>query len=290
MTTNNHMKNNQTSSWHQNLYSFLFDIHTKHGKRAEWVWMSISIASVALIFLESADPEVNNNIPTGKNVYFILEVLFTAIFTLEYILRLLSEKRMSTYVFSFLGVVDVVTTLPLYILLLYPDIACEYFTLLRMLRVMRILRVFKIMHYMGSVNLLWESIYGIRKKLLIFFTFVFIQLCLFGGIMYVIEGPENGFTSLHVAVYWGVVTMTTVGYGDITPHTALGRCLASILILIGYSIIAIPTGVLTAHMTDLLQRRRHTHRCSNCNKTGHDEDAAFCKACGHPFSVSRNNG
>lgn len=266
-------------TWRQNLYSCLFDTHTAFGRKMEFFWITMAVASVVLVFMESGDPKPLRVLVAREDLGLKLEVFFTAVFTIEYLLRLLTTPKPKKYASSFLGIVDLLTTLPLYCLLLFPNMAVEYVTLLRLLRVLRVLRIFKMLRYMGSAALLWDSIVGVRKKLLVFFTFVMILLCLFGGVMYVIEGPEHGFTSLPVSVYWAVVTMTTVGYGDITPHTPAGRILASVLILIGYSIIAIPTGVLTAHMTEVLQRRRTVRHCEHCHKSGHDDDAVYCKFC-----------
>ncbi|QQE44801.1 ion transporter [Hafnia alvei] len=273
------------STWRQKIYSCLFDIHTRSGRKMEFFWIFMAIASVVLVFIESGDPQSLRLLVERENIYLKLEVFFTVIFSLEYFLRLFSTPKEKTYAFSFLGIIDLLTTLPLYIFLFFPALAWEYVVVIRLLRVLRVLRIFKMLRYIGSASLLWDSIISVRKKLLVFFTFVMILLCLFGGVMYVIEGPEHGFTSLPISVYWAVVTMTTVGYGDITPHTPAGRILASMLILIGYSIIAIPTGVLTAHMTEVLQRQRHVRRCEYCHKSGHDDEAQFCKHCGHPLSA-----
>ena len=208
------------------------------------------------------------------------EYLFTFIFTVEYLLRLLVSQHRTRYLFSFFGMVDLITLLPLYILWLWPEITVEYLTVIRLLRVLRLLRVVKVLRYVDSASLIWETLYSARRKLLLFLGMVMILLCLSGGMMYVIEGPEHGFTTLPVSVYWAVVTMTTVGYGDITPHTTAGRILASLLILTGYSMIAIPTGVMSAYMTEIMQRRRKYLRCPSCKNTEHIDNAHFCQRCG----------
>ena len=278
------MTDMKMGTWRQKIYGHLFDIRTRVGRKMEYFWIAMAVASVFLVFIESGDPQPLRVLVAREDLYLKLEILFTAVFTVEYFLRLLTTPKEKNYAFTFLGVIDLLTILPLYILLIYPEMAGQYVTVLRLLRVLRVLRIFKLLRYMGAASLLWDSIIGVRKKLLVFFTFVMILLCLFGGVMYVIEGPEHGFTSLPISVYWAVVTMTTVGYGDITPHTPAGRILASMLILIGYSIIAIPTGVLTAHMTEVLQRRRHLRRCEHCHKSRHDDEARFCKFCGQQLS------
>jgi Ion transport protein. len=198
----------------------------------------------------------------------------------EYLLRLLASQHRTRYIFSFFGMVDLITLLPLYILWLWPEITVEYLTVIRLLRVLRLLRVVKVLRYVDSASLIWETLYSARRKLLLFLGIVMILLCLSGGMMYVIEGPEHGFTTLPVSVYWAVVTMTTVGYGDITPHTTAGRVLASLLILVGYSMIAIPTGVMSAYMTEIMQRRRRHLCCLSCQNTEHIDNARFCQRCG----------
>ena len=242
-------------------------------------WLLAALGSVVLLFAESAIPVIPL---TGYSLvsYQTGEYLFTFIFTAEYILRLSASQYRTRYIFSFFGVVDLITLLPLYILWLWPEIAVEYLTVMRLLRVLRLLRVVKVLRYFDSASLIWETLYSARRKLLLFLGMVMILLCLSGGMMYVIEGPEHGFTTLPVSVYWAVVTMTTVGYGDITPHTTAGRVLASLLILTGYSMIAIPTGVMSAYMTEIMQQRRRQLKCPSCQNTEHIETACFCQRCG----------
>ncbi|WP_436883395.1 ion transporter [Enterobacter asburiae] len=242
-------------------------------------WLLASLGSVVLLFAESAMPVI----PQMRNMFLSYqtgEYFFTFIFTSEYILRLLSSRCRIKYIFSFFGIIDLITLLPLYILWLWPEIAVEYLTVMRLLRVLRLLRVVKVLRYVESASLIWETLYSARRKLLLFLGMVMILLCLSGGMMYIIEGPENGFTTLPVSVYWAVVTMTTVGYGDITPHTTAGRILASLLILTGYSMIAVPTGVMSAYMTEIMQRRRRHRLCQSCQSIDHSEDARYCQQCG----------
>ncbi|WP_332630888.1 potassium channel family protein [Citrobacter sp. ESBL3] len=242
-------------------------------------WLLAALGSVVLLFAESAMPVIPLR---GYSLlsYQSGEYLFTFIFSAEYILRLSGSQHRIRYIFSFFGVIDLITLLPLYVLWLWPEIAVEYLTVMRLLRVLRLLRVVKVLRYFDSASLIWETLYSARRKLLLFLGMVMILLCLSGGMMYVIEGPEHGFTTLLVSVYWAVVTMTTVGYGDITPHTTVGRMLASLLILTGYSMIAIPTGVMSAYMTEIMQRRRRHRSCPSCQNTEHIDDARFCQRCG----------
>ncbi|MEH4266067.1 ion transporter [Klebsiella aerogenes] len=245
-------------------------------------WLLAALGSVVLLFAESAVPVIPL---AGYSLlsYQTGEYLFTFIFTVEYLLRLSVSQPRTRYIFSFFGMVDLITLLPLYILWLWPEITVEYLTVIRLLRVLRLLRVVKVLRYVDSASLIWETLYSARRKLLLFLGMVMILLCLSGGMMYVIEGPEHGFTTLPVSVYWAVVTMTTVGYGDITPHTTAGRVLASLLILTGYSMIAIPTGVMSAYMTEIMQRRRRYIICHVCQNTEHIENARFFQRCGAPM-------
>ncbi|MEJ4044404.1 ion transporter [Erwinia sp. SLM-02] len=271
------------------LYAFLFDTRTRSGHLLEMFWILASLLSVALVFVESGLPGAMQTSPSTATVYLLLEYVFTLIFSVEYLLRLTTDPRPLRYAFSFFGIVDLVTVLPLYIYFLWPDMALQFMMAIRLLRVLRLLRLVKVLRYIGSASVMWDSLYSARKKLLLFFGVLMILICLFGGLMYVIEGPEHGFTSLPVSVYWATVTLTTVGYGDITPHTALGRILSTILILLGYSLIAIPTGVMSSYMSDAMQRRRHQRMCHRCKDTRHEMSAHFCKSCGSALPESEHN-
>ena len=262
------------------MYAHLFDPSTPMGRCVGGFWNLAALGSVVVLFLESGAPDALAITGHYSLSYRTFECFFTLIFTLEYGLRLLSSPRPWRYAFSFFGIIDLVTLSPLYILWMWPAVAVEYVTVMRLLRVVRLLRLVKVLRYFDSASVLWDTLHGARKKLCVFFGTLMILLCLFGGMMYVIEGPEHGFSTLPVAVYWAVVTMTTVGYGDITPQTSLGRAVASVLILIGYSIIAIPIGVMSAYMTDVMHRRRLRRYCDGCHRAGHDDDARFCRHCG----------
>lgn len=276
----------KASSYHtlrQRGFRLLFDHNTAVGRRAETVWILVAMVSVLMLFFESGEYTVFSGIPDASNFFLWCEITFTVIFTLEYLLRLICTPTSERYPTSFFGVIDLVTILPLYIVMILPGITSttELVVLLRLLRVLRVLRVLKLLRYMNEAGALWRSLLRARHKLTLFFGFVGILLCVFGGLMYAVEGGKDGFTTLAASVYWAVVTLTTVGYGDITPHTALGRILASILILVGYSIIAVPTGILTAYMSEELQRNRQRRSCSFCQRIGHEESANFCVKCGN---------
>ncbi|HIC7643111.1 TPA: ion transporter [Serratia liquefaciens] len=278
-------------SWRQRSYRLLFDNHSRIGRRMEIFWIGAALLSVILLFLEPGGSALYSPGRQAIYLFFWAEVIFTGIFTLEYLLRLWSTPPEQHYALSFFGMVDLLTVLPLYIIWLFPQMTMEFVMLLRVLRILRVLRVLKLLRYMSEMGMIWRSIKLARHKLAMFFGFVAVVLCVFGGLMYAIEGGSGGFTSLAAAIYWAVVTLTTVGYGDIVPHTPLGRLLTSVLILVGYSIIAVPTGILTAYMSQELQRSRERRNCEQCQRGGHETEAIFCKYCGSrlpPLSGKQN--
>lgn len=263
-------------------YALLFEHRTRSGRRMETFWIVASLLSVFILFFESSATDLFPNTPDILWRFGLAEAAFTALFTVEYVLRVFSSPRKTRYPLSFFGIIDLLTILPMYIIWLIPSFgtATDLIVLIRLLRILRVLRVLKLLRYMSDAGILWRSLMRAKRKLGIFFGFVAIILCLFGGLMFAAEGGKDGFTSLGASVYWAVVTLTTVGYGDITPHTAIGRMLASVLILLGYSIIAVPTGILTAYMSQELEKGRAARSCQTCLHSGHEIDAKFCAHCG----------
>lgn len=264
----------------QRSYQLLFGNQTRTGRRMQVFWVVTALLSVLLLFLEPGGSPLYTPNPHVLYELFLAELVFTTVFTVEYLLRLWCTPSKERYAFSFFGIVDLLTMLPMYIIWIFPHMAVEYIALLRVLRILRVLRVLKLLRYMSEMSIVWRSIKLARHKLTMFFGFVGVMLCVFGGLMYAVEGGTGGFTSLAASMYWAVVTLTTVGYGDIVPHTALGRMLASVLILVGYSIIAVPTGILTAYMSQEMQRYRELRLCVQCERGGHETEALFCKFCG----------
>jgi voltage-gated potassium channel len=218
------------------------------------------------------------------DVLYSLEWLFTILFTIEYILRLYSTNSIRQYVFSFYGLVDLFSILPTYLTLLHPE--ASYLIVIRVLRVMRIFRILKLMRYIEDANLLVRSLFNARRKILVFLISVMSLNVVFGSLMFIVEGPDNGFSSIPISIYWSIVTVTTVGYGDIAPQSELGRFIAALAMLTGYAIIAVPTGIVSSEMVNeyALQRRRDSHdytiECTGCTRKGHDRDARYCKQCG----------
>jgi voltage-gated potassium channel len=214
----------------------------------------------------------------------VLEWGFTALFTLEYLLRLYSSSAPRRYAMSFFGLVDLFSILPTYLAFIWPE--ASFLIVIRILRVLRIFRIFKLIRYMGEANVLSRALWQSRRKILVFIFCVLTLQVVFGAVMFLVEGPENGFTSIPVSIYWAIVTMTTVGFGDIVPHTDFGRLIASMTMMTGYAIIAVPTGIVSSELMNEFQsqRKQDTHDfglvCQNCSRKGHDRDANYCKQCG----------
>ncbi|MFU0871545.1 ion transporter [Kluyvera sichuanensis] len=268
------------SALRHRLYHFLFDQRTRTGRRFEALCGLFALLSVIVIFIESGIGTTYHLTFDEWHAFMLLEVGFTLMFTLEYLLRVCCWPQPARYVFSFWGFIDLATILPLYVILLWPEIGVEYLFAWRAMRVIRVLRILKLLRLIPALNSLWSAIVNSRHQLILFYAFIGIVMVVAGALMYGIEGPVNGFTTLSTSVYWAIVTVTTVGYGDITPHTAPGRTVASILILIGYSVIAIPTGIITAQMTSEFQKRRHERVCPHCKQRDHDPKARYCNGCG----------
>lgn len=264
----------------QRLYRLLFDSRTRSGRRVEAFFALFALFSVVLIFIESGIGTQYHLTFEEWHAFVWLEIFVTLVFTLEYFLRVLCWPRPANYVFSFWGIIDLATILPLYVICLWPEIGINYFFAWRAMRAIRVLRILKVLRFMPSLMIFWKAILSARQQLIIFYAFIAIMMIIFGALMYGIEGPQYGFTTLNAAVYWAIVTVSTVGYGDITPHTAAGRTIASVLILMGYSLIAIPTGLITSHMSAELNHRRQSRVCPHCHHTGHESDACYCKVCG----------
>jgi voltage-gated potassium channel len=213
----------------------------------------------------------------GK-VLYALEWLFTLLFTLEYGLRLYSIGRPLKYAGSFFGLVDLLSIVPTYISLLIPG--SQYLLTIRILRILRIFRILKLAQYVGEANHLMQALHNSRRKITVFLFAVFTLVVIFGSLMYLIEGEEAGFVNLFESIYYAVVTLSTVGYGDITPQTPLGKIVSSLLMVMGYGIIAVPTGIVSVELAQAKKLEVSTQSCPECSAEGHDVDARHCKHCG----------
>ncbi len=264
----------EINSFRQTLSTIIFGTDTPAGKLFDMILIYSILISVTAVVLDSVEALHQSY----GDWFFYLEWFFTLIFTVEYFLRIYISDRPLRYIFSFFGLVDLISIIPSYLALVI--VGANYLLIVRMMRVLRVFRVLKLVRYMSEANLLMRSLYMGRRKILIFFFTVIILSFIFGCLMFIIEGPEHGFTSIPKSIYWTIVTITTVGYGDITPQTVLGQFISILAMLTGYSIIAIPTGIVTAEMSAELGRIRSQKLCSSCNRAGHETDALYCKYCG----------
>ncbi len=256
------------------LYQTIFGTHTTAGRRFDIALIYAIVLSVLVLFLESIEYLANN-----YGLWLSgLEWGFTILFTIEYGLRLYCSPNPWRYVRSFYGIIDLLAIIPSYLSLFYGD--ANYLLVIRLLRVLRIFRVLKLMRYISEANMLARAIVASRRKILVFFLVVLIIATVFGALMFIVEGPGSKFTSIPKSIYWCIVTITTVGYGDITPTTVLGQIIATLAMLTGYSIIAVPTGIFTAEIAHEMAQQRDLRACPNCEKLGHEREAYYCHQCG----------
>ncbi|MBE9532084.1 MAG: ion transporter [Proteobacteria bacterium] len=261
------------------LQEIIFEAETGAGKLFDIVLIICILGSVAAVMLDSVAPIRERY----GAVLHSAEWFFTILFTVEYLLRLLCVGRPAKYATSFFGLVDLVSIVPTYISLFIPG--SQFLLVIRVLRVLRVFRVLKFVQYLDESKLLLDALRASRKKITVFLFAVLTLVVILGSIMYLIEGEVNGFTSIPRSVYWAIVTLTTVGYGDISPNTFPGQLLASLIMLLGYGIIAVPTGMVTAEIALAVRgnakaAKVSTHACPECSAEGHDHDAKYCNHCG----------
>ncbi len=260
------------------LFIIVFGTETRTGKLFDIILLWAIVLSVLSVMLESVR-EIRESYST---VFFILEWFFTILFTIEYALRLVITIEPKKYAFSFFGIVDLLATLPTYITLFVAG--GSYLVVIRSIRLLRIFRILKLGRYLREASILTNALAASRHKILVFMGAVFTLAMIMGTLMYMIEGGESGFTSIPRSIYWAIVTITTVGYGDIAPQTVFGQVVASMLMLMGYAIIAVPTGIVTTEIISAEKEKKKTaetlkRTCGTCGKSGHDEDAMYCKYC-----------
>jgi voltage-gated potassium channel len=261
--------------WRLRLYTIIFEADTRAGRLFDQWLIAVILASVLIVVLDSVQ-----TISAQYNAVFsVLEWVFTVAFTLEYVARLLCVRHPARYALSFYGLIDLAALLPTYVALLVPEV--HALIDVRVLRLLRVFRVFKLTAYMTEFQSLGAALRASRRKILVFLSAVLMIVLVMGTLMYVVEGPANGFTNIPTAVYWAITTMTTVGFGDITPKTDLGRLIASVMMLLGWGTLAVPTGIVTAEMTSARHTHTHTTRtCHECLSEGHPSDASYCMHCG----------
>ncbi len=262
------------STWRHRLYDVVFEAETPAGRTFDITVITLIVLSVIAVFLESV---------RGMREVFgrelrILEWSFTVLFTIELLLRLVAVKRPIRYVLSFYGMVDLLAVLPTYLSLFVPG--TQYLLAIRILRLLRIFRILKLNAYVSGGRVIMGALRASRQKISVFLAAVLLIVTVVGSLMYVIEGEEHGFTDIPTSIYWAIVTLTTVGYGDLSPQTPLGKLLAAAVMIMGYGIIAVPTGIVTAELARAGLVAASTHVCPECHAEGHDADATFCKYCG----------
>lgn len=263
------------TSWKDRLHDIIYEADTKEGKLFDVILLIAIIASIILVMLESVE-----SFDTKYHDFLnISEWIITILFSIEYILRIITIKKPLKYVFSFFGIIDFLSTVPKY--LSFIMVGSHHFVALRALRLLRVFRILKLARYTGASEKLLLAMKASKAKISVFLFFVVIVCIILGTIMYMVEGAENGFTNIPKSIYWAIVTLTTVGFGDIAPQTPLGQLIASVIMILGYAIIAIPTGIVSSELTkSTLSEDTNTQSCSNCLKDSHKKKAEFCYNCG----------
>lgn len=256
------------------MHEIIFEADTPAGKAFDVILIWCIVLSVSAVIMESV-PEIRNRFGA---ILSAAEWVFTLLFTVEYVLRILSVKQPSKYIISFFGIVDLLAVIPTYLSIFIPG--SHYLLSIRVLRLLRVFRVFKLSAYLGEAQIIMQALRASRRKISVFLFAVVVIVVIIGSSMYVIEGEKNGFSNIPTSIYWSIVTLTTVGYGDLSPQTPLGKILASLVMIMGYGIIAVPTGIVTAELSRTGRREVSTQACRSCGSEGHDPDAVHCKYCG----------
>jgi voltage-gated potassium channel len=267
------------TGWRLRVYTIIFEADTRAGRVFDLVLIGAILSSIAVVMLDS----VAHIHAQHAQIFSVLEWMFTALFSLEYLARLLCVRHPWRYATSPFGIIDLLALLPTYLAVLVPGL--HALIDVRVLRLLRVFRILKMGAYVAEFGVLGRALAASRRKILVFMSFVMMVVVVMGTLMYVVEGPANGYTSIPVSVYWAITTMTTVGFGDITPKTDLGRMLASLMMLLGWGTLAVPTGIVSAEFA--AQRTANhaptTRTCHECLTEGHAPDARFCRDCGAPM-------
>lgn len=265
--------------WREKIHEVIYGTHTPAGRLFDVVLLFVILYSIIIVMLESV-PRFDEKYHSFLN---ISEWIVTLLFSVEYVLRIVCIPKPKKYIFSVLGIIDFLSTIPKYLSLFL--VGSQYVSALRALRLLRVFRILRLSHFVGESNSLIKSLKASRTKIFIFIFFVIVMAVLVGTLMYMIEGPENGFNSIPDSVYWTIVTLTTVGYGDISPQTGLGRFIATLIMIIGYGIIAVPTGIVSAEY--VIKRSKKEDEvlevCENCSSKIASKSAKYCSQCAHPI-------
>jgi voltage-gated potassium channel len=264
------------SPWRDKIHEIIFEADTPAGKVFDVVLMILILVSIAEVMIES----VNEVAVEYSRLLLILEWILTVIFTIEYILRIISVKKPWKYITSFYGIIDFLSIVPTFLTLVISVFHAKYLIVIRAFRLIRIFRIFKLVRFLREGQTILVAMRASLAKITVFLTFVILLVLIFGSLMYLVEvNADSGFTNIPRSVYWAIVTITTVGYGDIAPATPLGQFLAAIIMLLGYAVIAVPTGIVTMELVNI-SNKTNTQACPSCSREGHDDDADFCKYCG----------
>ena len=286
------MSQSKKHNWRTKLHEVIYEADTRAGKLFDIILLIAIASSIVLVMLESVS-SINDEYSEILN---ISEWVITILFSLEYIARIIAVKKPLKYIYSFYGIVDLLSTIPKYISLIIGG--SQALATIRALRLIRVFRILKLARYLGASNQMARAIKASRAKIAVFLFAVIIVSIIFGTIMHLVEGEENGFRSIPESVYWCIVTMTTVGFGDIYPHTPLGQFIASVLMILGYGIIAVPTGIVSAEYTKATNKKKknqdyknqtndmnlNTQSCPNCLADNHKDGAEYCYRCGHKLN------
>jgi voltage-gated potassium channel len=272
-----HQPVNPEKTWRQKLFTIIFEADTRAGKNFDILLLILIVLSIVLVMVESI-PGLQN---TYGSLLYKAEWFITILFSIEYVLRLISVKKPLRYATSFYGVIDLLSVLPTYLSLFFPS--AGFLLVIRSLRLMRIFRIFKLTRYLSESMGILMALKASARRIMVFLSFVILLSIILGAVTYVVESPYNDkFSSIPQSVYWAVVTITTVGYGDVSPVTVAGKLIASIIMLLGYAIIAVPTGIVTVELSKNPGKDLpHSQACPACSFGSHDPDANFCKKCGH---------
>lgn len=262
------------AAWRHRLHEVVFESETPVGKAFDVALLVAIVTSVGVVLAESV-PEWRSE---HGRLFRRVELVFTGLFTIEYVLRLLSVRRPLVWARSFFGVIDLLAVLPTYLAIVLPG--AQTLLVLRALRLLRVFRILKLARFLEETEVLRAALRAGRRKIAVFLSVVLLLALLLGTLVYLVEGEANGFVSIPISIYWAIVTLTTVGYGDLAPQTALGRFVASFIMLLGYSILAVPTGIVTSELIAQQRARVSGEACPSCGHEGHDADALFCKRCG----------
>lgn len=274
------MEHKKQPRWKSKLYEVIYEADTPMGKLFDVALLFTIAVSIVLVMLES----IASYSAKYHYEFIVAEWIITILFTIEYILRIVAIKRPKKYIFSFYGVVDFLSTIPSYLAFFISG--ANFLFAVRALRLLRVFRVLKITRYIGESHKLMTALRDSRAKIFVFLFAVFVLCIIMGTVMYLVEGPENGYTSIPISIYWCIVTLTTVGFGDIHPVTPLGRFIASIIMITGYGVIAVPTGIVSAEFSKDKGEEfsTNTQVCPNCHELKHLDDAEFCHNCGEKLN------